>query len=209
MQEHFMIERQGKTFVLYAGLLDAFHDKAKDTDDAKPVIETDLLQIPSEDNGHVAIVHASAGFKIGEEWIYGPFEGIGDASADNVGRMIQPHLIRMAETRAKARALRDLVNVGAEVLEDAAPESQGSNGNGAAARQSTPPEKVAGVEKGGAKKEQKARKSQKDLLRVLAVELRGEEGVERLEKRIGKSIEDLSRAEADEWIDRLTPDSRK
>ncbi len=52
---------------------------------------------------------------------------------------------------------------------------------------------------------QKARKSQVDLLRTLAEELRGENGVARLEGRIGKTLSELTRAEADEWIDRLTP----
>nr|MDQ3590953.1 hypothetical protein [Actinomycetota bacterium] len=55
----------------------------------------------------------------------------------------------------------------------------------------------------------KARKSQVDLLKTLAVEWRGESGVERLENRIGKPLTDLTRAEADEWIDRLTPEGRE
>jgi hypothetical protein len=54
----------------------------------------------------------------------------------------------------------------------------------------------------------KARKSQVDLLKTLAVEWRGENGVERLENRIGKPLADLTRTEADEWIDRLTPEGR-
>jgi len=58
---------------------------------------------------------------------------------------------------------------------------------------------------GGRGSSQKARKSQIDLLRTLAEELRGENGVARLESRIGKQLAELSRAEADEWIDRLTP----
>jgi hypothetical protein len=55
---------------------------------------------------------------------------------------------------------------------------------------------------------QKARKSQVDLLKTLATEWRGENGVERLENRIGKPLADLTRAEADDWIDRLTPEGR-
>jgi hypothetical protein len=42
----------------------------------------------------------------------GVFEAFGDANPGNVNSFIVPHLIRMAETRAKARALRDAVNVG-------------------------------------------------------------------------------------------------
>lgn len=46
------------------------------------------------------------------------FEGIGDATRKNVAKNIAGHLIRMAETRAKARALRDAVNIGATALEE-------------------------------------------------------------------------------------------
>jgi hypothetical protein len=156
------------------------------------------------------------------------FSGIGDASPENVGRNIAPHLIRMAETRAKARALRDAVNVGATALEelsdgdDAPPASQSSPSRGrptpirggrqnssqdSAAEQDTPngqPEKPASSKRGG-----KARKSQVDLLKTLAIEWRGENGVERLESRLGKPLTDMTRAEADEWIDRLTPEGRE
>jgi hypothetical protein len=63
-----------------------------------------------------------------------------------------------------------------------------------AAEQDTPngqPEKQASSKRGGAGK---ARKSQVDLLKTLAVEWRGENGVERLENRLGKPLEDMTRA---------------
>ena len=85
--------------------------------------------------------------------------------------------------------------------------SQGSSQG--AAEQDTPngqPEKPASSKRGGAGK---ARKSQVDLLKTLAVEWRGENGVERLENRLGKPLKDMTRAEADEWIDRLTPEGRE
>src|SRR3712207_5757857 len=101
-----MIERQGKRFVLYAGLLEEAHSRGLRS------IETELLQVPSAENGDVAIVRAVVRMEEGK------FSGIGDAGPQNVGRMIAPHLIRMAETRAKSRALRDAINVGVTAFEE-------------------------------------------------------------------------------------------
>src|SRR5918912_509022 len=108
MKKEFTVEREGKTFVLYAGLLDLAHERGLKS------ITTTLVQIPNELNGNVAICHATV------ETEQGTFTGLGDASPGNVNRMMSPHLIRMAETRAKARALRDAVNVGVTALEELA-----------------------------------------------------------------------------------------
>lgn len=220
MRDEFMITRQGKQFVLFAGLLDEAHSLGLKG------IDTDLIQVPSAENGDVAIVKATA--QMDDER---KFSGIGDASPQNVGRNIAPHLIRMAETRAKARALRDAVNVGATAMEEL---SDGDEGDAPAPQrrqqavprnrpaprqqetdqEAPPPDQVEGVEKGAAKNAKKpdpakARKSQVDMLKTLAVEWRGENGVERLETRIGKPLAELSRQEANEWIDRLTPEGRE
>src|SRR5260370_41973322 len=91
---------------LYAGLLDQGHREGLKR------ISTTLLQAPSDDNGHLAICSAEV------ETEKGVFSGIGDASPENVGRMIAMHTVRMAETRANARALRDAVNGGVTALEE-------------------------------------------------------------------------------------------
>jgi len=95
MKKEFIVNRQGKDFVLYAGLLDQAHHEGLKR------ITTALIQAPSGENGQMAICRAEV------ETDRGVFTGIGDASPENVGRMIAMHTIRMAETRAKARALRD------------------------------------------------------------------------------------------------------
>src|SRR5215510_10437174 len=91
-----------KDVVTYQGLLSKAHDEGL------KAIRTQLLQVPTEENGRTAIVETERGC----------FEGLGDASPDNVTPFLTPHLIRMAETRAKARALRDAVNVGVVSFEE-------------------------------------------------------------------------------------------
>ena len=95
-----------KEVVLYAGLLNQAHEEGLAR------LKTAILQIPSEENGRVAIVKAEV------ETSKGLFEGIGDACPENVDDFLAPHLIRVAETRAKARALRDAVNIGVVSFEE-------------------------------------------------------------------------------------------
>jgi hypothetical protein len=106
MKKEYIINWQGNDFVKYEGLLDEAHQQGLCR------ISTTLIQVPRDENGNVAVVAAEV------ETSKGSFSGIGDASPTNVGRMIVPHIIRMAETRAKARALRDAINIGVTALEE-------------------------------------------------------------------------------------------
>jgi hypothetical protein len=110
MRKEYIIERQGRAFVLYAGLLDLSHQFGLKS------ICTTLLQIPSEANQRTAICQAVVTLE--KDGVERVFTGIGDANPSNVAPAMQTCLIRMSETRAKARALRDAVNVGVAAFEE-------------------------------------------------------------------------------------------
>ena len=100
------------------GLLAIAHDEGL------TAITTEVVQLPTDDNGKVAVVRATV------ETRKGRFSGIGDANPTNVNRRIAPHILRMAESRAVARALRLAVNIGEVAVEElgddvAAAEAQG------------------------------------------------------------------------------------
>lgn len=116
IEEKFIVNLQGKQFITYEGLLDLAHQKGL------TAISTELIQIPSKDNDFLAIVKATAITKDGHR-----FDGIGDADNKSVGSFIAVHKIRMAETRAKARALRDLTNVGMTAIEELSDEDRKDN----------------------------------------------------------------------------------
>ena len=110
MKKEFLIERQGKTFCLYVGLLNLAHETGLKS------IKTELVQVPSEGNNRVAICTAVVTME--KDGVERTFTGIGDAAPNNVAPAMQTCLIRMAETRAKARALRDATNVGVAAFEE-------------------------------------------------------------------------------------------
>lgn len=122
LDERFMINLKGKDFVTYAGLLDLAHQQGL------VKLEVQPLQMPAEDNGLQAICRATAVTSGGKV-----FSDLGDASPGNTNKMIAAHLIRMASTRAKARVLRDITNIGITALEELGEEEYPShssrNGN--------------------------------------------------------------------------------
>ena len=196
MREEFMITKGGKQFVLFEGLLDAAHARGLEE------IDTELLQVPDPSNADVAIVKAAVRMEDGKK-----FSGLGDASPQNAARHVAAHIIRLAKTRAKARALRDAVNVGITALEELS--ETGEAGADAGARRIGPARRPDNVRpmptRRGERPTRKARKSGVDLLRTLAVEWAGDGGVERLEGTVGKPLSELTGEETQEWIARLTP----
>ncbi len=195
MREEYMIERGGRRFVLYAGLLEEAHARGLRS------IETELLQVPDAENGEVAIARAVVRTEEGK------FSGIGDASPGNVSRAIVPHIIRMAETRAKARALRDAINVGVAALEELGDEEvapEPARGETKSVESSRMPGSQAGEGKNEVPKEAlPATRKQLNYLEALIADV-VEDGVPKFEDMVGKPISELSRGEASEWIGRLS-----
>lgn len=111
LDERFIIQIKRKEtvkeFVLYAGLLDLGHQKGIRKLLAVPV------QYPNKENNMEAICKAFLESRDGEV-----FEEIGDANPKNVNYMVVEHILRVAATRAKARALRDFTNVAFVCLEE-------------------------------------------------------------------------------------------
>lgn len=132
MRKEFLVERQGRTFCLYAGLLDLA------TQQGLKSIETQLIQAPTDGNNRVAICCATVVLE--RDGVQRSFTGIGDAAPNNVTPAMQTCLLRMAETRAKARAMRDAVNIGMAALEELGGDDQQDQ---QPARQAVPPATAA------------------------------------------------------------------
>ncbi len=106
LKKEYVVERQGRQFVLVAGLLDLAHQEGLD------VIETTMVQAANDENGLRYIFKATVHTK------RGTFTGYGDADPSNVSRAMLSVTCRFAETRSIARALRWAVNVGTVALEE-------------------------------------------------------------------------------------------
>jgi hypothetical protein len=107
LDPRFILRIDNQDFVKYAGLLDLAHQKRLTN------LEAEIVQYPTKDNERTAICKAHAKTAFGESFI-----DFGDANPTNCNAKVARHLIRMASTRAKARCLRDLTNVGITCLEE-------------------------------------------------------------------------------------------
>jgi hypothetical protein len=107
LDESFIKKIDDKDFVLYAGLLDVAHQKNLIS------VDVELIQFPSDENKQTAICKATVKTFDGKT-----FSDIGDACPLNCNSKVARHLIRMASTRAKARAFRDMDNIGLTALEE-------------------------------------------------------------------------------------------
>jgi len=192
-----------KEVALYKGLLAKAHEEGLSS------IKTHQLQFATDENARTAISKARV---ITSK---GTFEGIGDASPENVPPHILPHLNRMAETRAKARALRDAVNIGVVSFEEldgaseaAGPSDLGSGAsptNGAAAPTTAAPASPNPPSKGNGYATPMTESQRRYLFRILAgYGIEGDAAHQYLKDKLGvASLAGVSKFEATKLIDRL------
>lgn len=116
MDKKNIITLQGKDFVTYEGLIDELHRQGL------MGVSTQLLQVPDKDNSGVAIVQAQITMRspVGEDgtFLTRQFTGIGDAGPASLKSNMVPAAVRMAETRAIARAARLATNIGMTAFEE-------------------------------------------------------------------------------------------
>lgn len=107
IDKEFIVSLKGKDYPVYAGILDCA------TRDGLRKLETTIIQLPSKENGQMAVVTARAEFEDGRV-----FEDLGDCSPESTSPALAKAAIRLASTRAKGRALRDSQNIGKTMLEE-------------------------------------------------------------------------------------------
>jgi hypothetical protein len=98
-----ILQIQGCPFVKFEGLLSLAHQRGL------TALETTVLSVTLD----MAVCQATARFRDGRL-----FTDIGDAAPDNVAKQLRPHFVRMAATRASARALRRALNIAAWSVEE-------------------------------------------------------------------------------------------
>jgi hypothetical protein len=111
-RKHFVVTIEGQDFVKYGGLITL----AKESKLLKG-IRSQLIQAPTPENGNLAIVAACAVDAEGNEWW-----ALGDADDKNCNRKVAAAKVRIADTRAKGRALRDLLGIDMVMYEELTPD---------------------------------------------------------------------------------------
>ena len=115
---------KGKDFVTYAGALSKAHEKglASINTEVLNIEKTDFTKGPVIVKATVILTEVTRKDKDGDIGVQRQFTGLGDATAkdpkDSKNDDISGCLVRLAETRAKARALKDAVNIGMCSLEE-------------------------------------------------------------------------------------------
>ena len=115
-KHEWIVSKNGKKFIKYAGLLFIAHEMGLQSVISVPVYE-------DYEKGRFCFKATVKGFKTieteeGNKTFECIFQDEGDASLNNTNKMIHPHIRRMASTRAIVRALRLYTGVGMTAFEE-------------------------------------------------------------------------------------------
>tara|TARA_Y100000593_G_C4320536_1_gene343545 strand:+ start:845 stop:1183 length:339 start_codon:yes stop_codon:yes gene_type:complete len=108
IKKEYIINLKGKNFITFAGLLAMAHENGLTSLISTPVFE-------DHEKGIYIFRAVAIGIRNEREV---RFEDEGDAFPYNVGKMIKPHIRRMASTRAMARTLRLYNGIGMCSIEE-------------------------------------------------------------------------------------------
>lgn len=107
-----MVTLNGKDYPTYGYVLNLAHEQGLIG------ISTELVRLEIDKEKGSLLCISKATVTMEKDGITKIFQGYGDVTDRNVNKMILPHYVRMAETRAKGRALRDAVNIGQALIEE-------------------------------------------------------------------------------------------
>ena len=128
LNDEFLINIDGKDFILYRGLLDLAHQKGLKS------LEVEMIQVPCKGNENLCICKATAISPNGDCYV-----DYGEASPANVSPKVARHAPRIASTRAKARVLRDFTNTGIVCVDEIDSDIGEESSNGQNKRQQKTP----------------------------------------------------------------------
>ena len=203
MREEWKIKRSGRDYVLYPGLLNEVHQRFVGFS-----LSTNLLEISERP---IVQAYFSGRFKDREgKWAQIETTGTGTAgrTSDTSGAAAEAPL-EMAETRAKARALRDAVNIGEtafEELSSTTDEALDSEAKQISSRRAHPPRRGRSPEAMLANEGSKVTQETLDEMKVMLFEdakykdVSLDERIKALEDYQGYPIDEMPEAEARGWI---------
>ena len=103
-----VVNIKGKDFVTYAGLLKKAHEKG--------LVSIEIIDSWVSEDMKIAWCKVRAKFAQNKKEMF--FDGFGSSTPENTGEMTKSHPVEMAHTRAKARSLRDGLNIGMAAIEE-------------------------------------------------------------------------------------------
>lgn len=167
----------GRDFISYEGLRELAHKYIQES-------RVELVAAPDKDNPY-AVVKVTIHDSNGRTW-----DALGDASPETCVPELAPHYLRLAETRAKGRAMRDMLNLDMLMLEEVFPKQSNV----------VKTESFAVVQGAPLTQEQVHRIEQIMQTRNISKE----DALKELQRVLNKSsLRDLTAAEADIYIEEL------